>query len=134
MVGKLSIIQLQLFPIHHFKDQTAYCYGPIIFRSTDFPSLFLIIGAQIFRACYPCKSSNGKGISCGKDSVVYEIRCIICEHQGTTTLYIGETIRSILERVGGHMQMFKVRRRAIVRTMKPTQSFGDIQRITMRAQ
>ena len=60
--------------------------------------------------CYPCKSSLGKGISCRKESIVYEISCAICEQQGNKTIYIGESSRSFFERAGEHMQMFKMKR------------------------
>ena len=56
--------------------------------------------------CYVCKSSSGKGISCRREGVCYEITCKKCDEENRRTIYIGETSRSSFERMSEHMWLF----------------------------
>ena len=62
--------------------------------------------------CYHCSnSSHGKGISCRQEGIVYEVRCSICEEEGSTTArYVGESSRSFYERLGEHIYLFKLKK------------------------
>ena len=56
--------------------------------------------------CLPCQSKD-KGFDCKRRGVTYMTSCNICQAQGSTTAYIGETSNSLYERAGQHLSDFK---------------------------
>ena len=71
--------------------------------------------------CHICMSQGGKGTSCRKEGVCYEIECKVCEGEKEggggegeggrrRTKYVGETSRSGYERLKEHMWLFSNRK------------------------
>ena len=62
------------------------------------------------KLCHTCKSTSGKGISCRKEGITYSVTCKLCEAASKKTLYIGESSRSMYERMTEHMYLFRTKK------------------------
>ena len=54
--------------------------------------------------CIACKDGRGRGGSCRKNNVTYEVECNLC--QGDRSVYIGESARNLYTRGSEHKQKY----------------------------
>ena len=50
--------------------------------------------------CIPCKTKEG---ACKSRSIVYQIDCLDCLNQGVKSQYLGESHRTLCDRIEGHI-------------------------------
>ena len=60
------------------------------------------------RVCHMC--DNGDLGNCRVESVVYEIRCDVCEREGKRRVYVGETGKSAWERADQHWREWRAKK------------------------
>ena len=46
--------------------------------------------------CFQCQHGGGEGGECQKENVLYESACLQCKQQAVTTVYVGESARTVI--------------------------------------
>ena len=70
--------------------------------------------------CLACKDGRGKGGSCLKTNIQYELRCQLCP-DGDGCVYVGESARNLYTRGREHIEKYRSRKRNIDSFMKKHQ-------------